>query len=133
MALYANLIPELETAIREGSDHKRAAMAARITDLFISTAGRFDAVQIALFDEILSRLIEEIEIKTLAEIAQRIAPVERAPIGVVRRLAGDDDIGVAGPVLRQSSRLADAELAAIASRAKAAHLLAISQRARLAP
>jgi uncharacterized protein (DUF2336 family) len=132
MALYASLIPELETAIRQGSGAKRASMAERITELFVDAADRFDAAQIALFDEILGRLIDEIEIKTMAEISRRIAPVARAPIGVVRRLAGNDDIDVAGPMLRSSPRLADSDLAAIASRGGAAHLLAISQRARIA-
>jgi uncharacterized protein (DUF2336 family) len=131
MAPYASLIPELETAIRQGSDAKRATMAERITDLFIDAAERFDAVQIALFDEVLGRLIEEIEVKTLAEISRRMAPIEQAPIGVVRRLAGDDAIDVAGPMLRESSRLADSDLAAIASRRGPAHLLAISQRAKI--
>jgi uncharacterized protein (DUF2336 family) len=132
MALYATLIPEFEAAIRQGSDAKRAAMAERITDLFIDAADRFDAVQIALFDEILGRLIDEIEHKTLAEISRRIAPVAHAPIGVVRRLAGDDNINVAGPVLRGSPRLADTDLATIATRMGPPHLLAISQRARIA-
>jgi uncharacterized protein (DUF2336 family) len=132
MALYASLIPELEAAIRQGSGAKRATMAERITELFVDASDRFDAMQIALFDEILGRLIEEIEHKTLAEISRRIAPVERAPIGVVRRLAGDGNISVAGPMLRLSPRLADADLAAIASRMGPPHLLAISQRANIA-
>src|SRR3979490_3085 len=124
MALYATLIPEFEAAIRQGSDAKRAAMAERITDLFIDAADRFDAVQVALFDEILGRLIDEIEHKTLAEISRRIAPVAHAPIGVVRRLAGDDNINVAGPMLRGSPRLADTDLATIATRMGPPHLLA---------
>jgi uncharacterized protein (DUF2336 family) len=132
MALPASLIPELEAAIRQGSGAKCATMAKRITDLFIVAADRFDTVQIALFDEILGRLIEEIEHKTLAEISRRIAPVEHAPIGVVRRLAGDDNINVAGPMLRESPRLADSDLAAIASRMGPPHLLAISRRAKIA-
>src|SRR3984893_891429 len=115
MTLYASLNPELETAIQQGSDAKRAIMAERITDLFIDAADRFDAVQVALFDEILGRLIEEIEIKTLAEISRRMAPVEQAPIGLVRRLAGDDAIGVAGAQPRGSSRLAGSAPAAHAS------------------
>src|SRR5579859_6990969 len=132
MAVYVSLIPELEIAIRQGSEAKRAAMAERITDLFVDAADRFNVGQIALFDEILCRLIEEIETKTLAEISRRIAPVAQAPIGVVRRLAGDDEIDVAGPMLRQSPCLSDADLVAIASRQGAPHLLAISRRSKIA-
>ena len=128
MASPAVLIPELEQAIRQGSADRRAEMAERVTDLFVDDADRFDGEQVALFDDVLQRLIEEIKGDALRRIAQRIAPVESAPMGVVRRLAGDDDIAIAGPVLRRSPRLSDADLAALASRMGPAHLLAISQR-----
>jgi uncharacterized protein (DUF2336 family) len=111
MAPYATLIPELEQAIRHGSVAKRADMAERVTDLFIDAADHFSAEQVGLFDLILGRLTEEVERTTLAGIARRIAPVADAPIGLVRRLAGDDDIDVAGPVLRASPRLPEADLA----------------------
>jgi uncharacterized protein (DUF2336 family) len=129
----AVLIPELEQAIRHGSAGRRAEMAERVTDLFVDDADRFDADQVAVFDDVLQRLIEQIEGDALRRIAQRIAPVESAPVGVVRRLAADDDIGIAGPVLRHSPRLADSDLAAIASRMGPAHLFAISQRPVIAP
>jgi uncharacterized protein (DUF2336 family) len=129
----AVLIPELEQAIRHGSASRRAEMAERVTDLFVDDADRFDADQVAVFDDVLQRLIEQIEGDALRRIAQRIAPVESAPVGVVRRLAADDDIGIAGPVLRHSPRLADSDLAAIASRMGPAHLFAISQRPVIAP
>ena len=128
----AVLIPELEQAIRQGSASRCAEMAERVTDLFVDHADRFDGEQVALFDDVLQRLIGEIEADALRRIAQHIAPVESAPMGVVRRLAGDDDIAIAGPVLRRSPRLSDADLAALASRMGPAHLLAISQRRDIA-
>ena len=103
-------------------------MAERVTDLFVDDADRFDAEQIALFDDVLHRLIEQIESDALRRIARRLAPVGSAPEGVVRRLAGDDDISIAGPVLRHSPRLSDSDLTALASRMGPAHLFAISQR-----
>jgi len=51
---------------------------------------------------------------------------------VVRRLAHDDDIAVAGPVLEASPRLADADLVDIAETKSQAHLLAISGRSGIA-
>jgi uncharacterized protein (DUF2336 family) len=128
----AVLIPELEQAIRQGSASRRAEMAERVTDLFVDDADRFDAEQVALFDDVLHRLIEQIEGDALRRIARRLAPVESAPISVVRRLAADDDISIAGPVLRRSPGLADSDLAALASRMGPAHLLAISQRSVIA-
>src|SRR5205814_6574750 len=51
-----------------------------------------------------------------------------APLNVIHRLAFDDEIAVAGPVLRESERLDDDTLVANASIKSQAHLLAISQR-----
>ncbi len=132
MAPYATLLPELEQAIRRGSSRKRADMAERVTDLFIEAADHFDPRHIALFDQILGRLAGEIEQRTLASISRRLAPLERAPIRLIRRLAGDRDIAVAGPMLRISPRLADRDLVAVAQSMGSGHLLAISQRTTIA-
>jgi uncharacterized protein (DUF2336 family) len=132
MALYATLLPELEQAIQQGSVVKCANMAERVTDLFIGGANHFSAEQVGLFDHILGRLSDEVGPTTLAGIARRIATVVGAPISLVRRLAGDDDIDVAGPVLRGSPCLLDADLAAVAARMGPPHLLAIAQRQALA-
>jgi uncharacterized protein (DUF2336 family) len=51
---------------------------------------------------------------------------------VVRALAKDDDIAVAGPVLAQSRRLADSDLIDIAGTKSQAHLLAICNRSGIA-
>jgi uncharacterized protein (DUF2336 family) len=128
----ASLISEFDQAVRRGASSRRTAIAERVTDLFIDVAERVDERQIDLFDEILSRLIEEIELTARAAISRRIAPVGNAPKGVIRRLAGDGDIAVAGPVLRASPRLADDDLAVIAGRMGKPHLLAISQRPSIA-
>ena len=50
---------------------------------------------------------------------------------VVRRLARDEDIMVAGPMLAQSPRLVTADLVEIASAMSAEHLYAISSRAAI--
>jgi uncharacterized protein (DUF2336 family) len=50
----------------------------------------------------------------------------------MRRLATDNEISVAGPVLRQSSRLNDADLIGIARTKSQAHLLAIASRTGIA-
>jgi uncharacterized protein (DUF2336 family) len=49
----------------------------------------------------------------------------------VRRLARDDDIAVAEPILAQSSRLSDGDLIEIASTKTQGHLLAISARPQI--
>jgi uncharacterized protein (DUF2336 family) len=128
MAASAAPIPELENILQTGSPERRAQALKRITAFFLSEASRFNDDHVQLFDDIFGRLIEEIEFKARAELSNHLAPIGNAPVEVVRRLARDDDIAVAGPVLQQSPRLAEADLLHIARTKSQAHLLAISGR-----
>jgi uncharacterized protein (DUF2336 family) len=127
MSVPASLLPELEDVVQHGSAEKRAETLRRITNLFLDGAPRFNEGHVALFDDVIGCLIEEIEVKALAELARRLAPVPNAPAGVVVKLAKNDDIAVAGPVLRQS-RIDDPDLKYIAETKSQAHLLALSTR-----
>jgi len=127
MAVPASLLPELEDVVQHGSAEKRAETLRRITTLFLDGAPGFNADHIALFDDVIGCLIEEIEAKALAELARRIAPVVNAPAGLVTTLANNDDIEVAGPVLKQA-RIAHPDLMYIAENKSQAHLLAMSTR-----
>jgi uncharacterized protein (DUF2336 family) len=102
-----------------------------VTDLFIVDAPHHTDEQIALFDEVLGRLALEIEISARALLAARLAPVPNAPPKIIRSLAFDDEIDVAGPVLAQSVRLDDPGLIQAAIEMGQEHLYAISQRRSL--
>jgi uncharacterized protein (DUF2336 family) len=123
-----SLIDELEGAIQSGSKDKRIETLRRITDLFAADAERLNDQQIELFDEVLGHLIKRIQGKALAELSLRLAPISNAPIEVVRRLARDDEISVAAPVLGQSCRLTDDDLIDVANTRSQGHLLAIASR-----
>ena len=132
-----SIIDEVESAIRLGSAEKGLETARRVTDLFLSSAGSFDNEQIALFDDVLERLIGTIELRAiadmgarvaLAEISAQLAPIAQAPPSVIRRLANNDEIRIAGPVLQESARLDDGELVKIASSKGESHLLAVAGR-----
>jgi uncharacterized protein (DUF2336 family) len=127
MGVPASLLPELEEVVQHGSAEKRAETLRRIATLFIDGAPQFSNDHVALFDDVIGYLIEEIEAKALAELARRIAPVSNAPESVVRTLAEHDDIAVAGPVLKQAS-LDDPKLMQIAESKGQAHLLALAER-----
>jgi uncharacterized protein (DUF2336 family) len=127
MAVPASLLPELEDVVQHGSAEKRAETLRRITTLFLDGAPGFNDGHVALFDDVIGCLIEEIEAKALAELARKLAPVANAPQDVVRTLARNDDIAVAGPML-QKARLDDPDLKFIAETKSQAHLLALSNR-----
>jgi uncharacterized protein (DUF2336 family) len=128
MSASASLIPELEDVIQYGSQEKRAVTVKRIANLFINGAPSFNEDHIGLFDDVLCRLVIEIEAKARAEMAQTLAPMANAPIELMRHLAHDEDIAVAGPVLTQSKRLQETELVELASTKGQAHLAAIAGR-----
>ncbi len=132
-----SIIDEVESAIRMGSAEKGLETARRVTDLFLSSAGSFNDEQIALFDDVLERLISTIELRAiadmsariaLAEISAQLAPIAQAPRSVIRRLAGNEEIRIAGPVLQESARLDDADLVKIAATKGEQHLLAVAGR-----
>ena len=129
----SSLIAELESAIESGSKEKRVDALRRITDLFVADADRLNDHQIDVFDEVLNHLIQRIEGRALAELSHRLGKIDNAPTEVVRRLARDDDIAVAEPILLQSRRLTDHDLVEIATSKSQGHLLAISGRAQIAP
>lgn len=125
------LIADLEDAVRTGSSERRVQMLRQMTDLFLSDADRLNEQQISVFDNVLVRLMDRIEERTLAQLSGQLADLNAAPKEVVRTLAYHEEASVAGPVLRNSSRLEQADLMEIASKRGQDHLLAISGRASL--
>src|SRR6266481_5221855 len=128
MPAPSSLIADLEGAINSGSNDRRVATLRRVTDLFLVDAERMNEAQIEVFDDVLCHLIKKIEVKAVAELSARLAPVDNAPIEAIRTLARDNEIAVAGPVLTQSARLTTQDLVEIVGTKSQAHLLAISGR-----
>jgi uncharacterized protein (DUF2336 family) len=123
-----NLIAELEEVITDKDIGRRAAMLRRVTDLFALGSGKLSDQQISLFDDVMNRLVDEIEISARATFGHALATIPDAPPKVVRRLALDDAIDVAGPILSCSGRVDDMTLVEGAKTKSQAHLLAISGR-----
>lgn len=131
------IVDEVEAAIRAGSADKCIASAKRVTHLFLTSAGKFNSEQVELFDNVLDRLIKTIELRALAdisarmalaEISEQLAPVAQAPPAIVSRLARNDEIRIAQPILQESSRLSEDDLVEIAQTKSEQHLLAVAGR-----
>lgn len=135
--LDRSIADEVEAAVRGGSVEKHLDTFKRVTDLFLVSAEGFGEEQIELFGDVLERLIRTIEIRALADISARVAlaeassqlaSVKQAPRTVIRRLAANDEISVARPVLTESARLSNEDLVELAQTKGEQHLLAISGR-----
>jgi uncharacterized protein (DUF2336 family) len=121
-----SLLAELEGAVSRGTAESCLKALWHATDILI--AGRYSEDQIWTFGEVIGRLADEIEIVSRVRLANKLAPSNNAPFNVIKKLAFDDSIDVAGPVLRQSERL-DAKMLVENARCKSQqHLLAISKR-----
>ena len=125
-------LSELEDALAHGSAERRVKTLRRVTDLFVFGSNHFSDDHIAVFEGVFGHLIADIELSAREMLAQRLASIPNAPAKVIRTLAFDDAIGVAGPVLARSNLLDNATLVENARTKSQDHLLAISRRMSLA-
>src|ERR1051325_6205276 len=122
------LIDQLGDAFAHRTLSHRAEALRQITDLFEQGTGKFTGEQIELFDEVLSVLLAEIDVSIRAALGRRLAAFSDAPPGVLRELALDEEIHVAGPVLSGSESLDEGTLVEAARSKSQDHLLAIARR-----
>jgi uncharacterized protein (DUF2336 family) len=122
------LIAELESAVKGGSSERRLQMLRQVTDLFLSDADRLNENQIGVFDDVLVRLMEQMETRALAQLGTTLSGSKAAPKETIRQLAYHEEVSVAAPVLTKSARLSEGDLIEIANLRGPQHLLAISHR-----
>jgi uncharacterized protein (DUF2336 family) len=128
---HSSLLEEIEASVAGGDVHHRLRVLRRVTDLFVAGSRRYSGAEIAIFDDVLMRLAAEIETKALERLSRSMAKLPDAPPRLVRRLAFDDAIAVAAPVLAFSPQLTDSDLIENASTKSQDHLYAIAQRLKL--
>jgi uncharacterized protein (DUF2336 family) len=126
--LQSNLIDQLEDVLASKDVSRRADILRKVTDLFVLGSGTFSEDQVKLFDNVMGKLLENIERAARARFGSRIARLSDAPPNVVRVLASDAAIEVAGPILRHCERLDQDTLIENAKTQGQGHLLAISGR-----
>jgi uncharacterized protein (DUF2336 family) len=133
MTVATTLIPGLDEIVRNGDPQRRADAARRIADLFFQDAATLRPHHVDLFDEILIDLVPDAELITRAELAERLSLFANAPPILIGRLARENEILVAGPILRRSPVLKEEALLEIARVKGQGHLLAMSERPKLSP
>ena len=85
-----------------------------------------------LFDGMLTQISSRIpSLVARAELAERLSLLVNAPRGLVGRLAREDEVAIAGPLLRRSPVIDDVVLIEIARLRGQGHLLAMSERPTL--
>jgi uncharacterized protein (DUF2336 family) len=133
MTVATALIPELDEIVKHGDPKRRAEAARRIGELFLQGAARFRAEHVELFDGVLIDLVPHAEIEARTELAERLSHIANAPRALVGQLAREDEILVAGPLLRRSPVIDEEALLEIARLKGQGHLLAMAERPRVSP
>ncbi len=122
---------DVQAAIAHGSFARRAEILRHVTDLFVGQAPQYSDAEVEVFDDVIALLALEIETAARVLLASRLAPIPNAPPNTLRRLAADDAIEVAWPVLAHSPRLDENTLTELACTKSQQHLLAIARRKSL--
>src|ERR1043165_6024585 len=131
MIISPSLIPELDDIISRGDPARRADAARRVSELFLQGAASFRSDHVELFDGVLTSLVPHAEIEARADLAERLSLLANAPRGLVGQLAHEDEIAIAGPLLRRSPVIDEKMLVEIASVKSQDHLLAMTERPTL--
>jgi len=126
MTELKSFLRDLDDAVLRGTAESRTRALWHTTDLMI--AGRYSEEEIWTFGEVIGRLADEIEVAARAQLAKRLARFEQAPVNIIHKLAFDDSIEVAGPILEESNRLEPYALVANACTKDQSHMLAITKR-----
>ena len=133
MSVATLLVPGLDEIVRHGDPKRRAEAARRIAELFLQGAANFRADHVELFDGVLIDLVPHAELAARAALAERLSVLANAPHALVGQLAREDEISVAGPLLRRSPVINEQALVEIARMRGQGHLLAMSERPTLSP
>jgi uncharacterized protein (DUF2336 family) len=133
MTAATSLIPGLDAIVKRGDPRRRGEIARAISDLFFQDAEKLGPELVDLFDNLLIDLVPHAELGSRADLAERFSHLSNAPPHLVEQLARENEIMVAGPVLRRSPVLDEAVLVEIARLKGQGHLLAMTERPTLSP
>lgn len=126
-----SLITELDETLNKIPDARQLVILKRVTDLFLVGAEKYSDEQIAIFDDVICRLIENIGQPALAELSDRLASVDKGPDNALAKLSTSDDLAVSVPALAKSNALSDRELLAVAGKKNQKQLAAIAVRPKV--
>src|ERR1700752_733359 len=131
MAFATSLIPGLDQLVRGDDPKRRADAARRIAELFFEGASGFAPEHVEFFDGMLVGLVPRTELTVRADMAEGLASVANAPRNLLGQLAREDEIVIAGPLLRRSPVIDEKVRVEIAREKGQEDLLAMAERPTL--
>ena len=133
MTVATSLFPDLDDIVKRGDPKRLAKVSRGIAELFMHGSAGFQPSHVELFDHILTGIVPQTEAAARADLAERMSALANAPPMLIGQLAREDNISIAGPVLRRSPVLDEQALVEIARMKGQDHLLAMTERPMLSP
>ncbi len=121
---------DLIALARDKSHESRSALFEAISDLATNGESMLTATDLGLMRDIISSLIEDVELSVRRALALRLAEMSDVPRELIVCLA-NDDITVARRVLLKSTLLRDPELIEIIQHRTMEHQVAVAMRPEL--
>lgn len=125
------VLDELSRKVSTSDPASRDTMLVKLGELFSGVSHMLDETGIETFDAIFLSLAPVCGSDALAQLSTMIAENPKAPRRSIRRLAFDDEIIVARPVITLSPLLLDEDQLALATVKSPEHLLALCGRKAL--
>lgn len=123
------IMADLEGALAARDAAERGRAGEKLAAHFLERAPTLAEEHVALFDEVLEKLVGDMTFHARVALAERFADCPNAPVKVVFDFASDDEIRIAKPVLERSYRLDEKALVAIARTKGQDHLTCLAKRA----
>jgi uncharacterized protein (DUF2336 family) len=108
----------------------RSALVNAIGGLIDESERTFSAQEMALMNDILKKLINDVAGPIRKSLAEKLARTKSAPVEVIEILA-NDEIDIAGAILQHSELLSDQALIDIIRKRTRSHRLAIAMRKQI--
>ena len=107
---------ELTNIAAERSPERRLELLHKVTDLYLEGVDTSSASETYLFNDIMEKIVDQFSRDLKREVSGSLAILPNFPTNIVRKLANDDDIEIARPVLRNAYSLTDDDLLHLARR-----------------
>ncbi len=128
--VIATEVSKLIDLARNRTPEGRSALVSAIGDLIDETNRQLSAQELALMNDILKKLINDVAKPIRRSLANKLAHIRSAPTEVIEILA-NDEIEIAASILQHSELLSDRALIDIVRKRTRSHRLAIAMRKHL--
>ncbi len=130
---HSSLAADLVKLASEPTSEKRVELLRRITDAYIEQPDQPSLAGQYLFEDVITKLIDKIEGGHKAAASARLASLPKLPDALARKLACDDDIDVARPIIRDYCGLPERILIDLAETGSQDRLNIIASRPVVTP